>query len=217
MESGGQAGTIANPAKLQGPETSAACLACQENRHLLAHWTGSPHETAGLTCADCHAVHASSPPRRDRAPIRNTTELCVSCHASQRKGLVQRSTHPFREEKINCASCHNPHGSGAEYLLAADSANDLCCSCHQEKRGPFLWEHAPMREDCLTWHTPHGSNHDRMLLARPVPLCQSCHLEGGHQTVAGLPTAVWNVKRQGLNCHPRIHGSNHPSGPLFLR
>ncbi len=217
VEAGGEAGTIANPAKLRGGEAADACLACHENRLLQAHWTGSQHEAAGVTCADCHAVHAASPPRRGRAVVRSTTELCVSCHVSQRKGLLQRSTHPLREEKMDCASCHNPHGSGAEHLLAADSVNDLCFTCHQEKRGPFLWEHAPVREDCLTCHAPHGSNHDRMLVARPVQLCQSCHLQGRHQTVAGLPTAMWNVNRQCLNCHPQIHGSNHPSGPLFQR
>ena len=42
--------------------------------------------------------------------------------------------------------------------LKAASVNEQCYTCHTEKRGPFLWEHAPVRESCLNCHTPHGSN-----------------------------------------------------------
>jgi hypothetical protein len=56
-----------------------------------------------------------------------------------------------------------------------------------------------------------------MLVSRTVQLCQACHLQGRHQTVAGTETAYWNINRQCANCHPQIHGSNHPSGPLFQR
>jgi DmsE family decaheme c-type cytochrome len=134
-----------------------------------------------------------------------------------KKSLTQRSRHPLREGRMDCSSCHNPHGSGTDRMIRADSVNDQCFLCHREKRGPFLWEHSPVREDCLTCHAAHGSNHDKMLVARTVQLCQSCHLQGRHQTVAGLETAFWNTNRQCLNCHSQIHGSNHPSGPLFQR
>jgi hypothetical protein len=56
-----------------------------------------------------------------------------------------------------------------------------------------------------------------MLQARVTQLCQSCHQQGRHQTVAGLPSSVWVGNRACLNCHQNIHGSNHPSGPLFQR
>lgn len=210
-----------DPADVVSPKkakiaANAACLSCHENRKHNALWQGSGHEAAGLGCVDCHAVHS---PRllRGGAPIANTNELCLSCHATTRIAMTQRSRHPLREGKLACVSCHNPHGAATEKLVAADSVNDLCFSCHQELRGPFLWEHSPVREDCLTCHRPHGSNHDKLLVARAAQLCQSCHLQGRHQTVAGLDSSVWNSNRSCLNCHSQIHGSNHPSGPLFQR
>ena len=29
----------------------------------------------------------------------------------------------------------------------------------------MLWEHAPVRENCLNCHESHGSNHDKLLVA----------------------------------------------------
>lgn len=215
---------IRNPMKLEGEETDAACLSCHGNQRAQSHWQGGEHQLAGLSCVDCHSVHHTVPPRRQARLIKDrisktasNTELCLSCHTNVRKNLTQRSSHPLREGQMDCTSCHNPHGSGGEKMLKADSANDLCYSCHAEKRGPFLWEHSPVREDCMTCHTAHGSNHPTLLVARINQLCQSCHQQGRHQTVAGVPTAMWNTNRACLNCHAQIHGSNHPSGPLFQR
>jgi DmsE family decaheme c-type cytochrome len=118
---------------------------------------------------------------------------------------------------MECASCHNPHGTAGERLIDHGSVNELCTSCHQNMRGPFLWEHSPVREDCLTCHRPHGSNHPQILQARVTQLCQSCHQQGRHQTVAAVPAALWVGNKACLNCHQHIHGTNHPSGPLFQR
>jgi DmsE family decaheme c-type cytochrome len=224
----GDPAEIRNPIRLRGTAADAACLSCHDNRGSQANWHGGIHEVAGLNCVDCHSVHQAAPPRRAarllEAPslagsrgATRTTEICLSCHTAHRKGLAQRSSHPLREGRMDCASCHDPHGTPGEHLTRADSVNDLCLSCHQEKRGPFLWEHSPVREDCLTCHTPHGSNQPQLLAVRINQLCQSCHLQGRHQTVAGLPAAMWNTNRNCLNCHPQIHGSNHPSGVLFQR
>ncbi len=212
----GDAADIQNPAHLKGAAADRACLTCHQNDRRHALWEGSEHERAGVACVDCHGVHGGKPARRPVA-VASTTELCLSCHTAQRPALAQRSGHPIRAGKMECASCHNPHGTTNEHLVAADSVNDLCFSCHQDKRGPFLWEHAPVREDCMSCHKSHGSNHESLLVARVNQLCQSCHLQGRHQTVAGTSAAVWNTNRACVNCHPQIHGSNHPSGPLFQR
>jgi len=217
LEAGGGAEMIANPARGEADLANRACLACHENRTATAQWRGSAHDAAGLRCASCHAIHADGVTAVGLRGAGEATSLCLECHPSFRKGLHQRSTHPLREGLMECSSCHNPHGGTNEHLIDADSVNDLCLSCHQEKRGPFLWEHSPVHEDCLTCHTAHGSNHPGLLVARTVQLCQSCHLQGRHQSVAGTETAMWNINRQCLNCHPAIHGSNHPSGPLFQR
>ena len=65
-------------------------------------------------------------------------------------------------------------------MIKADWVNELCLQCHTEKRGPFLWEHAPVRENCLNCHNPHGSNHDKLLVAKQPYLCQRCHLNTRH-------------------------------------
>ena len=117
--------------------------------------------------------------------------------------------------------------------------SDTCYNCHAEKRGPLLWEHLPVRENCLNCHTPHGSNQARLLTERPSFLCQDCHANSGHQsailsgaqlnsTKPGLPykvfpptgAAVTNFRafaRGCVNCHSQIHGSNNPSGAYFTR
>lgn len=210
----GEPADIKNPAKLDGDAASAACVTCHD-RGQHRFWAGSEHEAANVSCVDCHAVHAATP--AERGLVRTTSDLCLSCHTGEKLEFGHRFRHPLAEDKMSCASCHAPHGAPGEHLIAQDSINDLCWSCHQEKRAPVLWEHSPVKEDCATCHVPHGSNIEGMLVARPAQLCQSCHIQGRHQSVAGYKTAMWNTNRGCLNCHPQIHGSNHPSGPLFQR
>jgi len=161
-------------------------------------------------------------------------DTCLRCHGEIRKALFQRSTHLFRTEgwtdgrlakrndqtvglKVTCTSCHDPHGGEAKKMLAAHSTNELCYTCHAEKRGPLLWEHPPVQENCLTCHTSHGSNNVKLLTRRPHQLCQQCHINmlPRHQTAAGFDIFTFN--RSCINCHTNIHGSNHPSGRAFTR
>jgi DmsE family decaheme c-type cytochrome len=124
---------------------------------------------------------------------------------------------PLREGKMTCTDCHNPHGTFTPKLLVGNSVNDTCYRCHAEKRGPFLWEHAPVRENCLNCHEPHGSNHDKLLkIARPR-LCQRCHIERFHPTTPQTPTSRFVFNRSCQNCHSQIHGSNHPAGVRLQR
>jgi DmsE family decaheme c-type cytochrome len=115
--------------------------------------------------------------------------------------------------------------------------NELCYTCHTEKRGPFLFEHAPVREECSSCHDPHGSNHQRLLLAKMPNLCWNCHFTGsGHfgsgdnlSTAKGVPIAPAGspsgfptvnsrfVGKSCKNCHVNLHGSNSPSGAYFVR
>jgi DmsE family decaheme c-type cytochrome len=202
-------------------KTSEGCLSCHDGKGAQTHWQGSAHEMAGVACASCHRVHANrgGTPAAHRAlgGPSEVTQRCLDCHGGQRAALHQRSSHPLRNGQMDCASCHNPHGSTGEKLLRHASVNELCYSCHQNVRGPFLWEHSPVREDCLTCHKAHGSNYPQLLQARVTQLCQSCHQQGRHQTVAGVPSAIWVAGNACVTCHSQVHGSNHPSGPLFQR
>ena len=85
---------------------------------------------------------------------------------------------------MSCSSCHNPHGGRSRALIDATSINDKCYQCHFEKKAPVLWEHSPVKEDCLVCHTPHGSSNDKLLVSRIPRLCQDCHMQGRHQSGA---------------------------------
>jgi DmsE family decaheme c-type cytochrome len=204
------------------------CNSCHKGGSRM-HWSGSSHESAKLACSDCHNTMA----RFSASGLLRTasvTETCQTCHGQQRAEFRKRSHMPVPEGKMSCADCHNPHGSTTKSLLRADTVNDVCYSCHAEKRGPLLWEHAPVRENCMNCHEAHGSNHDRMLVAARPYLCQQCHdLPSGHSSnfyradqtargaAAGGAQSPRMMGRACQNCHSQVHGSNHPSGARFQR
>ena len=196
------------------------CQGCHESSDQLL-WTGSEHQQASLSCDNCHNVHQQN----DLALLkRDSGQLCVSCHQQVRAEIRLPSRHPIAEGKTACVDCHNPHGGLGDADLHQVSLNDNCFSCHQEKRGPFLWEHPPAAEDCSLCHRPHGSVNDRLLTARGPALCQQCHAAAFHPSVPygreGLPGGTANQNLLGkncLNCHSQTHGSNHPSGARLTR
>jgi DmsE family decaheme c-type cytochrome len=185
-------------------------------------WKGSEHESGEVACANCHQIHTP----RDRVFTANgQAETCFSCHIRQRGDFYKPSVHPVRYGTVRCSDCHSPHGSVASgKLLGKPTLNQTCYSCHAEKRGPLLWEHAPVSEDCSSCHTPHGSVHPA-LLKKPAPLlCQQCHAAAGHPSFAytanGLPSGTpsgFLLARSCTNCHSQVHGSNHPSGAKLMR
>jgi DmsE family decaheme c-type cytochrome len=197
---------------------TAECMGCHANEKHLMFWRGSAHQTAGVGCLGCHAIHGHADGRL--MADKSEAETCFRCHAGIRKAVLQRSRHLFRDERggyrMECAACHDSHGAQAEKLISANSINDKCYQCHQEKRGPFLWEHSPVRENCMNCHTAHGSNNDALLTMRRPQLCQSCHIQQRHQTNAGRPNALFNMNRSCQNCHAKVHGSNHPSGVTLI-
>lgn len=198
-------------------EQNAMCTGCHATQ-LGTGWHGGTHEAAGLVCADCHKVHAA------RDPVANTAQqpqVCFECHTAQKAASQRYSSHPVRQGKMACGDCHNAHGTLTEHSLHRDNLNDSCYQCHAEKRGPFLWEHAPVTEDCSLCHRSHGSNHPALLTRRAPLLCQQCHSQQGHPAVARTPAGLGRssfVSASGcVNCHVQVHGSNHPSGAVLTR
>ncbi|NND66276.1 MAG: DmsE family decaheme c-type cytochrome [Halioglobus sp.] len=197
-----------------------ACLGCHESGDQLL-WAGSAHQQENMACDTCHDAHEPADLALDHVA---SEDQCLDCHATVRAQLNLPSRHPIREGKTACRDCHNPHGGLGEGALHQATLNDNCFSCHQELRGPFLWEHPPAAEDCSECHRPHGSVHPRLLTARGPALCQQCHAAAFHPSVsydrAGLPGAGADVNLLGkncLNCHGKVHGSNHPSGARLTR
>jgi DmsE family decaheme c-type cytochrome len=199
---------------------TGTCLNCHA-AGAREHWLGSVHEARGLSCSDCHNPMARTSPE-GLLSKRSINEVCSTCHQDVRAKFNRRSHMPLTEGQMSCVDCHNPHGSLTRPLLKTDTVNATCYSCHAEKRGPFLFEHAPVRGSCLNCHDPHGSN-QQTLLAMPMPmLCQQCHTMTRHpndlQTRVGLgngPAGAADerlIGRSCLTCHANVHGSNNPSG-----
>jgi DmsE family decaheme c-type cytochrome len=142
--------------------------------------------------------------------------------------------HRVNEGFMSCTDCHNPHGAFAPtWRMAARprlvdqalSNEEPCLKCHSEKRGPFLFEHEPVRVDgCETCHLPHGSTNSR-LLRRPVvfTMCLECHNGAGdfgrHNAGVLTVSPSHNLAdpryHNCTTCHVRVHGSN--SDAMFLR
>jgi DmsE family decaheme c-type cytochrome len=209
---------------LDSGEANAICLSCHESSHHPT-WEGGMHDRRDVKCIDCHAVH-SFQSERSQLKQASASEVCSACHPAIRAMSLRTSHHPVREGLMGCESCHNPHDGSRPKMIKADWANELCLQCHTEKRGPFLWEHAPVRESCLNCHNPHGSNHDKLLVAKPPYLCQRCHLNTRHPgtlydgvNAGGTLAAASNraVEHACKNCHQNIHGGNAPSGPYLGR
>jgi predicted CXXCH cytochrome family protein len=209
-----------------------SCLSCHDIHHvnMMKRFGASLTDKTGPELAE---IINGRLPEKDLLNF-TVEDTCLRCHGEIRKALFQRSTHLFHTEnytdgrlakrndqtvglKVTCTSCHDPHGGEARKMLAANSTNELCYTCHAEKRGPLLWEHPPVQENCLTCHTSHGSNNEKLLTRRPHQLCQQCHINllPRHETAAGFDIFTFN--RSCMNCHSNIHGSNHPSGRAFTR
>jgi DmsE family decaheme c-type cytochrome len=202
-------------------DVNETCLSCHA-KGAHAQWSGSMHDARNVSCTTCHSVHNAKSEKGQLKTV-SATETCATCH-KQEALKVQKSGHmPLREGKMECTSCHSPHGStNVRMLRVGNYINESCTSCHSEKRGPYLWEHAAGRENCASCHDPHGSNNDRMLVAKAPMLCQRCHISSRHPATiydATQVTAASNrvVGRSCVNCHSTIHGSNHPAGDKFLR
>ena len=161
--------TFGNNANVSAAMRNQGCLSCHQSD--TRHWQGSLHDIDDMSCASCHSMH-----RTDMAMSRLAAQdFCYACHQNVRSETYRPFRHPIREELLRCTDCHNPHGSPGPSMLNQLTLNDNCYSCHAEKRGPYLWEHDPVSEDCGICHAPHGSLHPALLTSRPPFLCQQCH------------------------------------------
>ena len=233
--SGDTTGPVPSLKKLTAQQVNTTCLECHEKGNQ-ASFRSSMHDRRNVACTACHSVHS---PKSATSQLKTSVEAdtCYTCHKSERAKSMRTSHHPVREGKMSCSSCHNPHDGTQPKMIKADSVNELCYTCHTEKRGPFLFEHAAVREDCASCHDPHGSNHRRLLVKKLPNLCWNCHFTGsGHfgsgdnlSTERGVPVAPTGaatgfptvnsrfIEKSCANCHIAVHGSNSPSGAYFVR
>lgn len=223
VDDGGDPARILNPSKMTPQRASEQCVACH-NRSKHALWPGSQHDQRNVGCVSCHSAHSPKGPAQIKAADEST--LCATCHRNVVNKQRNRFNHmPAREGTLTCSSCHNPHGSAnLKMLTYGTTVDQSCANCHAEKRGPYLWEHAPVANSCVTCHDPHGSNNDRMLVAKLPFLCQRCHVTSRHPPTVYDRFVLNNSQnankitgRSCTVCHQQIHGSNAPSGKAFIR
>ncbi|MEP0775281.1 MAG: DmsE family decaheme c-type cytochrome [Acidobacteriota bacterium] len=197
---------------------SAACLTCHASRGA-EEWSAAAHAHQ-LACTECHSIHTVKAP----------TSTCASCHQEVQALMLLPSHHPVKEGKMTCASCHNVHRANPGALRTEGRLNDLCFTCHQAQEGPFIFQHAPVEEDCTICHTPHGSVADNLLVANDPVICLQCHsfhfhmgkkpvdtagtvIVGGkpYPNVLGKYGYSMSFGTKCTQCHTKVHGSDLPS------
>jgi DmsE family decaheme c-type cytochrome len=226
VKAGGGKTTIPHAFSLMEPgQIVNDCLECHAKDVSRANIRRSVHTDADVVCSACHSVHKSQTPKFLLAKVQK--DLCYQCHATVRAQFDMPVKHRVNEGVIQCTDCHNPHGTfvttwrtGVRPRMVDQAAGseEACIKCHQDKRGPFVFEHASVRvEGCETCHNPHGSMNTK-LLRRPVvfTLCLECHNGAPPfgRSSSGTPaqSSAHNMLdprfQNCTNCHVRIHGSN---------
>jgi DmsE family decaheme c-type cytochrome len=210
---------IINPSKLTAAAADKTCLTCHLNQRTHAGRIHGGHARNSVNCTSCHSIHAAA----------KTTALdCTACHASQWAQFNKPFGHTLGRNTMTCTDCHNPHGgmiaqSVVSRSMRAFGSNEPgCFNCHGDKRGPFAFEHPPMRMDgCMSCHQPHNSVNPRMLNRQQVHLtCLECHSNLAQirpnpapgTPLGGVPPAFHDISsprfRQCTACHVKIHGSH---------
>ncbi len=212
------AADIYNPGKQTADKFNQGCLGCHLNRPTPAGRIVSGHAKDEVACGTCHSVHGPKPLVVRNAPDIN--QQCAGCHINVWAAFQQPFKHRLPEGAMSCIDCHNPHGEFKPQAMRTSFGHEPgCFNCHGDKRGPFTFEHAPVRlEGCTSCHQPHGSSNPRMLIRHEVRLvCLECHanLPTPTGTIQGnlgkVPFAFHDISSPRFQnctaCHSKIHGS----------
>ncbi len=210
---------VRNFRKVRAAEADKVCFSCHLNQPTHVGRLQGSHAKDQVRCTSCHQVHADGGAHLiARKPVA-INEQCSACHVTAWAQFQKPKHHRLPEGAMSCVDCHNPHGTIRPAMTKAFGANEPgCFTCHGDKRGPFAFEHAPMRfESCATCHESHGSANPRMLTRHEVRfVCLECHanLPSARTTnVSGVvPAASHDLRSPRYQnctvCHQKIHGSH---------
>ena len=212
---------IRNPKKLSAKDADKGCLTCHLNQPTHAGRLTSGHARSAVSCVSCHEVHATGENRLQTKfnSAARINQQCAGCHTPVWASFQKPHKHRLPENAMSCVDCHNPHGSFLPRQMQTANSNEPgCFKCHADKRGPFVFQHAPVRnEPCTTCHESHGSVNPRMLTRAEVMYqCLECHSNiqspSAAGTLGGVPPAFHDIRspryRNCTVCHQKIHGSN---------
>jgi DmsE family decaheme c-type cytochrome len=205
VDGGGDITKIFDPAKASPKEVDATCLGCHAGAH--PNFDRSPHAKGGVSCISCHDIHGSK-----EEPLLKAAQptLCFQCHTDVKPAFSMPFHHKVNEGLVKCTDCHDVHGTfGNNNIKSTADQNMICTKCHMENRGPFVYEHAPVKaEGCLACHTPHGSQNARLMNMPSInTLCNQCHSPVSAGTVHGMNAGSAELLPC-ISCHTMIHGSN---------
>lgn len=210
-----KAGTINN-------EDCAVChedlaKAFEKNTHAILE--KSPQFNLKNSCESCHGpgqahVDASG----DKTKIigfkgtaaKEYNKQCLACH---QKGHELQGFKGSLHAKsgLACSECHGIHKSVRTTRLLKQPANDLCLSCHLQRRADFSKPyHHRVKERairCTDCHQPHGGLESRQLRAGSIAEtpCLKCHSDKNGPFVFEHAAAAI---RGCTACH-EPHGSNN--------
>ena len=215
------AADIIQPAKLKAAANDKLCLACHLNQTTHAGRINSSHARNQVSCSSCHSIHKDGPFALVARKAADVNSQCAKCHSDVWTSFQRPFKHRVPEGAMSCVDCHNPHGGAiARGMPQMVNANEPgCFRCHADKRGPFVFEHAPIKTaPCSTCHEPHGSANPRMLNRAQVRfICLECHsmLAGtaatANGTLGSTPPAIHDLRsprfQQCTVCHQKVHGS----------
>jgi DmsE family decaheme c-type cytochrome len=198
-------------------EINDRCLTCHAGGTEHMNAINSVHTKNDVSCISCHSPHHAT--EAEFLLVKAQPELCYSCHLQQKPQFDMPFHHRVNEGLIQCSDCHNPHGTVAAKQVRTSAAQDaICYTCHADKRGPFVFEHEPIKvEGCESCHNPHGSPNPHMLKMSNVNLlCLSCHTTSFANAVGAPSFHNQAAQYQACTlCHAQVHGSN--VDPTFFK
>jgi DmsE family decaheme c-type cytochrome len=213
------AADIVNPSKVRPGESERICLGCHKNTFTHSGRIQGGHGRNQVACVSCHSIHKPDAEAITTGRNKAINAECASCHLQTWAEFQRPHKHRLPEGAMSCVDCHNPHGSFLPRMVDTVNANEpSCIRCHSDKRGPFTFEHPPVKlEGCKTCHAPHGSVNPRMLTRHEERfVCLECHANVGlssaqTHTIGGVPPAFHDLRSTQFQncsvCHIKTHGS----------
>lgn len=137
------------------------------------------------------------------------TADCGVCHTAFQQATFIHAPAEMKE----CGACHT-WSPEKKLFAAAKPVPDLCYDCHEEKKAlvdSAAVQH-PVAGECLTCHSPHGTNTNHQLKADVYTLCTGCHADQTlNHPVGRHPVRFAKIRATGeeiscVSCH-NPHGS----------
>ncbi len=213
VEAGGDKTKIFTYKGVSAADASRQCQQCHGTDTEHANFDRSAHLLNQVGCTSCHSIHAAKV--KKSLLQQPSPTLCYQCHTETRAEFNRPFRHKVNEGLLQCSDCHNVHGASLPKQLRTSASQDqVCFKCHTEKRGPFVYEHLPVKtEGCTSCHFVHGSTNARLLHTSTVnTLCLQCHTLAMSNVPSQPPIGPAHNQAQKYQactmCHAYIHGSN---------